>query len=84
MTISTFQNSDVFPVIHLTLTMMHQFDVWNIYLLERRWILSNRGLVYYITIKLYSPVAGEEIVSVQKDPRPLVLSERQITETIIF
>ena len=25
--------------------MMHQFDVWNICLLERRWILSNRGSV---------------------------------------
>ena len=29
----------------LTLAMMHQFDVWNICLLERRWILSNRGSV---------------------------------------
>ena len=29
----------------LTVTMMHQFDVWNICLLERRWILSNRGSV---------------------------------------
>ena len=29
----------------LILAMMHQFDVWNVYLLGRRLILSNRGSV---------------------------------------
>ena len=38
----------------------------------------------YITIKLYYSLAGKEIFSVGKDPRPLALTERQITETMIF